>query len=103
MKKRDIYGFKIIDEEGIGFYRWFNGNPVKITDNPEGNLPLLINHIYIAQYYLDFHSAYKYCKDATQRYKLRFITLTEENWDAVEHPVKRFFKQLLKKINSWQH
>ena len=97
MKKSKHYGFKICDEKGHGFLRWFNGNPVKITDNSEGNLPLLINHIYIAQYYLDFYPAYKYCKDAAQRYTLRFITMTEEDWKAIKHPVRRFFEQLLKR------
>jgi hypothetical protein len=97
MKKQNIYGFKVIDENGLGFYRWFNGNPVKIIDNSKKTLSKGVIHLYVAQYYIDFYPAYDYCKDAAQKYQLKFITLTEQDWKAAGHPVKKFFNKLFKR------
>jgi hypothetical protein len=96
MKKRKKYGFKVFDERGFGFTRWFNGHEEQITDK-SGKLPLPLNLVYSTQRFWEFHKAQNYCREVSKRYKLRFITLTEEDWNAIEHPVKRFFKQLLKK------
>jgi hypothetical protein len=103
MKKRDIYGFKLLDKNGIGFQRWFNGNTELVTNNLQGKLPNTLHSINIAQNVMEFNKSFIYCGCAAVEYKLRFITLTEEDWNAIEHPVKKFYKQLLKKINIWQH
>ena len=104
MKKRDKYGFKVLDKNGLGFYRWFSGNTVKITDNKEGKLPFEMNMIYVAQNNLRFHVALNYCRYKTTEKSnkdLTFILLTEEDWKNRKNPIKKFFKKIFKKL--WQH
>jgi hypothetical protein len=103
MKTRNKYGFKVLDENGLGFYRWFNGSSVKITDNPEGRLPFKMNMIYVAQNNLRFHVALNYCRyKATEKSNkdLTFILLTEKDWKNKKKPIRDFFKKISKKL--WQ-
>ncbi|MCF8299357.1 MAG: hypothetical protein K9J13_17545 [Saprospiraceae bacterium] len=100
MKTRDKYGFKVFNEQGIGFYRWFSGNSVKITDNKEGKLPLNLNRIYTVQLFLGFYTAYGISQNMAKKYGLQFIQLTEQDWKNKEKPVRDFFKKIIKRL--WQ-
>jgi hypothetical protein len=95
---KNIYGFKLLDRNGNGFKRWFNGETKLTTYNPLGRLPNTLNSINIAQEVMQFKDAYHYCFKAAIKHDLQFTLLNETNWKALEHPVKRFFKQLLKRL-----
>lgn len=98
MKKSDIYGFSVTDNEGLGFTRYFNGSDSIISDNPEGNLPFGLRKIYVAQLFLGFHPARSLSESLAKRSEeLTFKIITYEDWKKIEHPVKRFFKNLFKK------
>jgi len=94
MKTRDKYGFKVLNENGLGFYRWFNGNTVKITDNKEGKLPANLNYICTVQYCVGFYIAYGVCKKLAEKNDLQFIQLTEQDWKNRKNLIKDFFKRL---------
>ena len=95
---KNIYGFKLLDRNGNGFQRWFNGETKLTTDNPLGRLPNTLNSINIAQNVMDFKSAFSYCKAAAKEHNLMYALLTEKDWKAIQHPVKRFFKSLVKRL-----
>ena len=78
--KYSKYGFKVLNEDEVGFYRWFSGNTVKITDNKEGKLPLNLNRIYTTQCFLGFYPAYKISENMAEKYRLQFIQLTKQDW-----------------------
>jgi len=100
MKKEKIYGFAVTDKNGLGFTRWFNGNENITADNPEGKLPFDLNSIYVNQHYLNFNSAVKYIMESSlKNQKLTYNFLTEESWNAIQHPVKRFIKNLRKSLH----
>lgn len=46
---KNIYGFKLLNKNGNGFQRWFNGDTEIITDNALGRLPNTLNSVNIAQ------------------------------------------------------
>lgn len=99
MKKGDIYGFTVTDKNGNSFTRWFNGSEVLITDNKEGKLPFELNHLLITQRYTEFNPARSYVESITKRSEdLHFTILTEQDWKAIQHPVKRLFKSLVKRL-----
>jgi len=98
MKKSDIYGFTVTNSDGLGFIRYFNGSDNIITDNPEGKLPFGLRKIYVTQLFLQFHPARTLSESLTKRSEnLTFKIITYEDWKKIEHPVKRFFKNLFKK------
>jgi hypothetical protein len=97
MKKRDIYGFKLLDKNGIGFQRWFNGNTELVTNNLQGKLPNTLHSVNIAQNVMEFNEAFIYCNYAAIEHNLLFTVLEEKDWKAIPHPVKRFFNKLFKK------
>ncbi len=98
MKKREIYGFTVTDKNGLGFTRYFNGDDSLVTDNPEGKLPPVLKRIYVAQLFLRFKVAYGYCKKVAQpKHGLQFKTITLKDWNAIQHPVKRFFNKIFRR------
>ena len=104
MKIKNKYGFKVLNEEGLGFYRWFSGNSVKITDNKEGKLPFGLHMIFVAQDCLRFNVAFNYCKLKTTEKSnkdLTFIVLTEKDWNK-KSITRKFFRKLFNK-KLWQH
>lgn len=93
---KNIYGFKLLDKDGNGFKRWFNGDTELITDNPLGRLKNTLHSINIAQNVMELNDAAEYCKSILIKYDLMFIPLYEKDWKAIQHPVKRFFNKLFK-------
>ena len=95
---RNTYGFTLKNKDGYGLKRWFNGETQLVTNNPLGRLPGILHSINIAQNVMDFDSAFNYCKCIPEKHKLSFYALTEKDWNAIQHPVKRFFKSLVKRL-----
>lgn len=93
------YGFKLLNKNGLGIKRWFNGETEAIADNTLGRLSGVLHSISIAQGFMEFKDALSYCRGASSEYDLDFIELTEGDWMAIQHPVKRFFKSLTKRLN----
>lgn len=101
MKNEKIYGFSVMDKNGLGFTRWFNGSEVFITNNPKRKLPFGLNKIYVTQHYLDFSPAIKFIVEKSiieENKSLKFVFLTEQDWKAIQHPVKRFFNKLFNRM-----
>lgn len=98
---KNIYGFKLLNKDGNGIKRWFNGETQLVTNNPLGRLPGILHSINIAQNVLDFESSFNYCRSTSKEYNLNFAELTEKDWNAIQHPIKRFFKGLVKKVKQW--
>ena len=94
---KNIYGFKLLDKNGNGFQRWFNGETKLTTDNPLGRLPNTLNSINIAQNVMDFKSAFSYCKAAAKEHNLMYALLTEKDWKAIQHPVKRLLNKIFRR------
>ena len=92
-------GFTLKDKDGYGIKRWFNGETELITDNPRGRLPGILHNINIAQNVLNFSSAFNYCSSIATEYNLIFTALTEADWNKIQHPVKMFFKSIVKGLN----
>jgi hypothetical protein len=86
------YGFIIRDGKGE-FTRWFNSNGVTTLPITE-----VLNRIIIAQQFLVFHQAYALARASARENELEFKTLTLEDWKAIQHPVKRLIKKVLKRL-----
>lgn len=97
---KNIYGFTLKNKDGFGLKRWFNGETQLVTNNPLGRLPGILHSINIAQNVMDFKSAFSYCKAAAKEHNLMYALLTEKDWKAIQHPVKRFIKNLRKRLHN---
>jgi len=95
MKKKEIYGFSVRNKNGLGFTRWFNGDETITADNPEGKLPFNLNRIYINQHYLNFHPARLLTEASIEEdQNLTYVILTEQDWNVIQHPVKKLWLKL---------
>ena len=94
---KNIYGFKLLDKNGNGFQRWFNGETELITDNALGKLPNTLHSINIAQNVMEFKESYHYCFKIAIKYNLHMTLYNEADWNAIQHPVKRLLNKIFRR------
>lgn len=93
-----IYGFEVTNIAGQGFKRWYNSDTIRICNTKDGDLPPELERVCSAQCFMQsFKKAFDYSKLRSQALGFDFKELNEEDYKAIQNPIKQLFNKLLKK------
>ena len=91
---KNIYGFTLLDKNGYGIERWFNGETQLVTNNSLGRLPGILHNINIAQKVMSFKESYHYCFKIAIKYNLQMTLYNEADWNEIQDPIKKILKKI---------